>query len=340
VRRILRYGRHAAYCGATTAVILTFAGMPAGAASNGPKCAGKVATIVGTGRSESGARKIRGTPSADVIVARGGNDRVLGRGGGDTICGGRGNDQIFGGRGNDRLIGGPGSDTCDGGAGTNIVIGCEEAAPPTPPVTPSPGPTPPVTPPPAPNDQPPTAAPDSASVNEDAGPTAIDVLANDGDPDGGPKTIQSAADPAHGTVVVAGDGLSLSYQPDPDFCNAPPGTSPDTFTYTLNGGSQALVSVAVNCVNDAPTAVDDAASTPKNTTLLVSESTLTANDTDADGDSLMVTGVQNPSHGTVFLGGGNVSFQPDTDYCGSASFEYVVSDGSLTDVGLVDVTVC
>ncbi|MDQ3773341.1 MAG: hypothetical protein M3461_02655 [Pseudomonadota bacterium] len=45
----------------------------------------------------------------------------------------------------------------------------------------------------------------------------------------------------------------MTYQPAADYCNAPPGTTPDTFTYTLSpGGSIATVSVTVSCVNDAP----------------------------------------------------------------------------------------
>ena len=78
---------------------------------------------------------------------------------------------------------------------------------------------------------------------------AIDVLANDTDADGGPMTIASASDPANGTVVViTGGGHGLTYQPDPNYCNA---GRPDTFTYTLNGGSTATVSVTVTCVDDA-----------------------------------------------------------------------------------------
>ncbi|MFL5899757.1 MAG: cadherin domain-containing protein, partial [Solirubrobacterales bacterium] len=51
-------------------------------------------------------------------------------------------------------------------------------------------------------DDPPTAAGDSATVAEDAGASAIAVLANDTDTDGGPKAIASASDPANGTVVL------------------------------------------------------------------------------------------------------------------------------------------
>src|SRR4029450_1071253 len=77
------------------------------------------------------------------------------------------------------------------------------------------------------------------------------------DPDGGPMVIESASDPANGTVVITGGGTGLTYEPDPNYCNSPPGTTPDTFTYTLNGGSTATVSVTVTCVNDAPIADDE-----------------------------------------------------------------------------------
>ena len=47
---------------------------------------------------------------------------------------------------------------------------------------------------------------------------------------------QSATDPANGTVTLlgpAGNHTGLQYQPDPNYCNDPPGTTPDTFDYTL-----------------------------------------------------------------------------------------------------------
>ena len=107
----------------------------------------------------------------------------------------------------------------------------------------------------------PMAVDDAATVPEDSAASPLAVLANDSDPDGDPATIASASDPANGTVVLTG-GLpgahtGLTYQPDPNYCNDPPGTTPDTFTYTLNGGSTATVSVTVTCGDDAPTAVDD-----------------------------------------------------------------------------------
>jgi Ca2+-binding RTX toxin-like protein len=107
------------------------------AASAAPKCFGKRATIVGT----AGNDKIKGTPKADVIVARGGNDVIDGLGGKDLICagggadkvragvgadkvsGGYGNDRISGYKGNDKLFGMQGRDQVSGGAGDDRVNG-------------------------------------------------------------------------------------------------------------------------------------------------------------------------------------------------------------------------
>ena len=86
-------------------------------------------------------------------------------------------------------------------------------------------------------DDPPTAVDDSATVLEDAAATAVTVLTNDTDVDGGPRSIASVTQPANGTVAITGGGTGLTYQPNPNYCNTPPGTTPSTFTYTLNGGS-------------------------------------------------------------------------------------------------------
>ena len=92
-------------------------------------------------------------------------------------------------------------------------------------------------------DDPPTAVDDTATVVRDSGPTAIAVLANDLNADGGPISIFSVTQPASGTVAITGGGTALSYVPDAGFC----GGTADAFTYTLNGGDIATVSVTVEC---------------------------------------------------------------------------------------------
>ncbi|MGN6663659.1 MAG: cadherin domain-containing protein, partial [Solirubrobacterales bacterium] len=63
----------------------------------------------------------------------------------------------------------------------------------------------------------------------------------------------SVTQPANGTAAITGGGSAVSYTPDANYCNEPPGTEPDTFEYELNGGSSATVSMTVECVNDPPT---------------------------------------------------------------------------------------
>jgi hypothetical protein len=69
-------------------------------------------------------------------------------------------------------------------------------------------------------------------------PVTLDVLANDTDADGGPKTIAAMTKPGNGTVVQ-GEGGNLTYTPAAGFSGT------DTFTYTLNGGKTATVTVDV-----------------------------------------------------------------------------------------------
>lgn len=104
----------------------------------------------------------------------------------------------------------------------------------------------------------PTAVNDTATVAEDAGPTAVDVLANDTNTDGGPKQVASVTQAAHGTVAITAGGSGLTYQPNADYCNSQAGGAADTFTYTLNGGSTATVAMTVTC----PPAVTTGAATP------------------------------------------------------------------------------
>ena len=186
----------------------------------------------------------------------------------------------------------------------------------------------------------PAAVNDSKTVDEDSATTTIDVLANDTDPDGGAKAIASATQPSNGTVVVAADGLSLSYRPGADYCNDPDPAPADTFTYTVNGGSSASVAVTVTCADDSPVAVDD-------TRALAEDSAVTtldvlANDTDPDGGPKTIISATQPSNGTVVVAGDglSLSYTPDPGYCndpGTAptdEFRYTVSGGDRAFVAI------
>lgn len=59
----------------------------------------------------------------DTIIGSGGNDKIRGGGGDDSIVGNGGDDDLYGDEGNDTLEGGAGNDTLHGGAGTNTLSG-------------------------------------------------------------------------------------------------------------------------------------------------------------------------------------------------------------------------
>ena len=190
-------------------------------------------------------------------------------------------------------------------------------------------------------DNPPTAVNDTKTVAEDSGATAIDVLANDTNPDGGPKTIASATQPAHGTVAVAPDNLTLTYTPNPGYCNSDPPASTDDFTYTLNGGSSATVAVTVTCaVDNPPTAVNDTKTVAEDSGATAID--VLANDTNPDGGPKTIASATQPAHGTVAVAPDNLTltYTPNPGYCNSDppastdDFTYTLNGGSSATVAV------
>ncbi|MGB7587798.1 MAG: Ig-like domain-containing protein [Solirubrobacterales bacterium] len=177
-------------------------------------------------------------------------------------------------------------------------------------------------------DDPPVAVSDSATVTEDASATAIDVLANDTDPDGGPKEVTAKTNGAHGTVTITGEGTGLAYLPDRNYCGS------DSFTYTLNGGSQATVSITVSCVDDPPAAVNDSASVAEDSSATAIE--VLANDTDIDGGPKSIAEKTGANHGAVAIvgGGTGITYTPDPNYCGPDFFAYSLNGGSEATVSI------
>ncbi len=172
---------------------------------------------------------------------------------------------------------------------------------------------------PKPN-EPPVAVDDTVSTMADT-PATFDVRANDNDPDGDALTVVSAATPANGTVVINGDG-TLTYTPNDGF----EGT--DTFVVTITDGESTATSTVTVVVapapNDAPVANDDTYSVDgdKASTLDV-----LANDSDPNGDTLVITSVTQPSNGAVTIVDGRLVWTPEPGFEGTVTFTYTVSDG-------------
>lgn len=89
--------------------------------------------------------------------------------------------------------------------------------------------------------------------------------------------------------------------------------------------------------NTAPVAVDDTGlTTPFETAIDID---VLANDTDADGDTLSLTGAPTATSGTVAYVGSLLRFTPATGFDGAVTLTYEVTDGEATDSGSVSVTV-
>lgn len=116
----------------------------------------------------------------------------------------------------------------------------------------------------------------------------------------------------------------------------------DSFSYqvcdTLNVCDTATVTITVTSMNDSPVANDDTATTLSGVPVTID---VLANDTDADGDSLTVTGVTQPPNGTVQVNANNtVTYQSNCGFQGLDTFTYTISDGSGgTDTAQVTVRV-
>jgi VCBS repeat-containing protein len=168
---------------------------------------------------------------------------------------------------------------------------------------------------------PPAAVDDTAITDEDAAVT-VSVLANDSDPDNDPLAITGLTAPAHGTAIDNGDG-TITYAPSANYNGG------DSFTYMIGDGhggtSTASVALTVTPVNDPPVAGDDAATTEEATAVNIA---VLANDSDIDGDTLLVAAVGAAAHGTVTINPDNtVTYTPAAGFIGEDSFGYTIGDG-------------
>ena len=98
--------------------------------------------------------------------------------------------------------------------------------------------------------------------------------------------------------------------------------------------------INVVAVNDAPTASSDSIVVDEDS--LVTPASVLGNDSDLDGDVLNATLVSGPTNATTFVlnSNGTFSYQPATNFSGTDSFSYRVSDGNGgSDIATVDIQI-
>jgi len=163
----------------------------------------------------------------------------------------------------------------------------------------------------------------------------LGLLANDSDPvEGDALTALPDTDPLSGTLILSNDG-SFIYTPTVGYSGLV------TFTYAVSDGGltdTAVVTISVDSVNNAPTAVDDAYSVNEDSSDNILD--VLSNDSDIDmGDSLSLVAVFVSTNGTAVISGTEVLYTPNANFFGTDVFSYTMSDGALTDTAVVTITV-
>ena len=186
----------------------------------------------------------------------------------------------------------------------------------------------------SPVNDPPTAAGDTASLNEDTS-TAINVVANDTDVDGDTLTPIAIGGSPVGAVAINGNG-TIQYTPPPNYYGS------DSFSYTVSDGhggtASANVTVTVAAVNDPPTADPKTYTTNYGTAVTA---TLTGADIETCELSFQI--VTPPAHGSLggigskicvtllppYSDSATVKYTPASGWSGVDTFTYRVRDGVL-----------
>jgi hypothetical protein len=145
---------------------------------------------------------------------------------------------------------------------------------------------------------------------------------------GAPAVYTLISGPSYGTLDLLADG-SFTYTHDGGE------TTADAFVYQMDNGvgtSQAVASMAIAAVNDAPVAVDDAATTDENVVVSIA---VLSNDSDVDNSAsqLSVVALSAPGFGAAAISGIQVDYtpagtSPTGSYPYTDSFTYDVSDGA------------
>jgi hypothetical protein len=148
---------------------------------------------------------------------------------------------------------------------------------------------------------------------------AIALVASDTDRD--PLTFRIERPPARGSL--SGKPPDLWYVPNADYNGS------DSFVFAVNdgrGGSDTgTVSIRIRAVGDTPVAVDDEATTDEGRVVDIA---VLCNDSDPDGDVLMIVNVTRGANGWVLINGDEtLRYQPNEGFSGLDGFAYTVADG-------------
>lgn len=161
----------------------------------------------------------------------------------------------------------------------------------------------------------------------DAQPLAADV-------DDDPLTYRITSPPQFGTVEFDSEGV-FHYSSNPGFLGV------DSFSAVANDGTvdsgEAIFTIDVNT---PPVANPDSYTIEEDQPLFVNYPGILENDVDPDGDFLFSFAVRsNPQFGSFSYNSGGFIYFPNSEFSGTDSFTYFLSDGRYTVQGEVTITI-
>ena len=191
------------------------------------------------------------------------------------------------------------------------------------------------------NDAPEAKDVDLGTTREDTSLTfsSEDLLASSSDVDGDNLNVKSVSvAAAHGRVSDNGDG-TWTYTPAADYHG-----EDVPLSFTVSDGKatdEAVARLDVTPLNDTPVAEDDSIDGEEDSVITFNIAELLANDRDIDGDTIALQSFTQPNNGVlVDNGDGTLSFTPDPDWFGVATFDYVIGDGNgASDTGRTTINV-
>jgi hypothetical protein len=170
----------------------------------------------------------------------------------------------------------------------------------------------------------PLANADFFSIQQDSGANQFSIFDNDSDPDDDAFLLSNVSSAGHGTLNYTDNASTFTYTPDSGFSRT------DSFTYTITnsvgGRATATTTVFVSVSGNNPPVA-----TGPVVTLVTNVYTATVNPlagvTDPDSDTVSFVAVTRPALGSVTNVSGQLVYTHPSNYFGSDSFDYYLTDG-------------
>ncbi len=140
----------------------------------------------------------------------------------------------------------------------------------------------------------------------------------------------------NGATLTAAELAGLQYRPPMDHVA---GTPAGNFSYSVSDGvnvTNGVAAIDLRAVNDRPVANNDVLPATEDTVATFTAAQLLGNDTDIDNppSDLRVVSVTSGVGGTATLNpiDGTITFTPNANFNGTATFTYTISDGDLVSL--------